>query len=75
MALITNLEKGAKNTPRIHDDTEATYFVIDMPNGSKILQIDTYGRSSRAIPGKVSQSIQLSTKALAQLKKILEKEF
>ncbi|HLP52242.1 MAG TPA: hypothetical protein VK154_15240 [Chitinophagales bacterium] len=40
-----------------------------------MLQIDTYGRSTREVPGKISQSIQLSTKAMAQLKKILEKEF
>jgi hypothetical protein len=75
MALITNFEKGNKDRPSVHDETEATYYVLELPNGAKMLQIDTYGRSTREVPGKISQSIQLSTKAMAQLKKILDKEF
>ena len=67
MALIENLSEGFKERQSIHRKTESTYFFVLDENGNKYLQIDTYGSEERAIPGKVSQSIQLSPKAIEQL--------
>lgn len=71
MALINEMISGVKNLPNLHDETDATYYVLQFDDGSKVLQIDTVGRNTRDIPGKVSQSVQFSPVAIAQLKSIL----
>lgn len=43
--------------------------------GEKYLQLDTYGSPHRAIPGKVSQSIQLDRAGAAALCRILMEAF
>jgi hypothetical protein len=45
--------------------------VSDMPDGSPIVQIDTYGSAERAMPGKQSQTLQLGREAAEQLYRIL----
>ena len=71
MALVDSLKLGFKDKEQIHQRTECSYFIITDRLGKKILQIDTYGSENRAIPGKVSQSIQFSSHALQQLKEII----
>jgi hypothetical protein len=75
MALINGLEKGFKNRENIHKNTSGIYFIVTDKRGNKYLQIDTDGTLDRAIPGKVSQSLQFSPEAIKQLKKILTTEF
>ena len=75
MVLIENLIAGFKERQSIHNKTESTYFLVQDEHGSKYLQIDTYDSVDRAIPGKVSQSIQLSPNTVEQLKKIFENNF
>ncbi|HMO32734.1 MAG TPA: hypothetical protein PKE63_00720 [Lacibacter sp.] len=75
MALINKIEKGFKDRDSIHKPTECSYFIVYNKKGEKFLQLDTYGSADRAIPGKVSQSIQFSPEAIAQLKELLSKEF
>ena len=60
MAFIENLKEIFKERQSIHKKTKSTYFLIQDKHGNKYLQIDTYGSDDRDIPGKVSQSIQLS---------------
>lgn len=74
MALIKSLNKGMKERDSVHNITECKYFIFTDINGSKILQLDTYGSDKRKIPGKVSQSIQFSSEAIEQLKEILRNE-
>lgn len=71
MALIKKLSKGFKEKPSLHQGTTGTYFIIELTNGNKILQIDTYGRSTRKIPGKISQSIQFTPEIINELKSII----
>ena len=73
MALVESLTEGFKNRHTIHKTTEATYFTVLDKKGTKYLQIDTVGSDDREMPGKVSQSIQFSPKAIEQLKKLLQK--
>jgi hypothetical protein len=75
MALVENLTEGFKNRHSIHKKTESTYFLVFDNKGTKYLQIDTYGSDDREMPGKVSQSLQFSPKAIEQLRKILEQKF
>jgi hypothetical protein len=64
------LEKESK-----HTDTECTYSIVHGPDGTKLLQIDTYGSENRRIPGKVSQSIRFTPEALKQLTEIIRNHF
>jgi hypothetical protein len=56
-------------------EVDGTYALIEEPDGTKSLQIDTYGSPHRKITGKVSQSIRFSRSALEQLAKIIEDHF
>lgn len=62
------LEKDSK-----HTEVNCTYSIVES-DGKKYLQIDTYGSSTRKIPGKKSQSIRFSPEAIKQLLLIIEKE-
>lgn len=74
MALIKRLKERHMERNRVHNDVEAT-FTIFRDENDVYLQIDTYGSSQRAIPGKVSQSIQFNRQSLQQLREIIESQF
>jgi len=75
MALINQLKQGYKEKESVHKEIEGTYFIVTAKNGKKYLQIDTYGSEDRKYPGKISQSLQFSHRAIEQLKKILAEQF
>lgn len=52
----------------------ATYSTFDS-YGEHYVQIDTYGRSDREQPGKISQSIQLDKEMASYLVDLLKREF
>ncbi|MBC8036035.1 MAG: methionyl-tRNA formyltransferase [Rhizobiales bacterium] len=58
----------------LHDEIDATYSVFEK-DGRILLQIDTFGRSTREIPGKKSQTLQLDKRGAENLYRILQKEF
>ncbi|WP_144031451.1 methionyl-tRNA formyltransferase [Bradyrhizobium cosmicum] len=58
----------------IHDEIEARYSIFER-DGRSFLQIDTYGRESREMPEKKSQSIQLDRGSGLELLKILKQAF
>ena len=76
MAQITieKLSKIEKNRNMLHDVVEATYTTFEK-NGDTYFQIDTYGKSGRENPNKVSQSIQIDKETARVLVDILKKEF
>jgi hypothetical protein len=74
MALVRQFEMKAMERNSIHEEISATYTAFHN-SGRTFLQIDTYGRSDREIPGKKSQSIQLDEQGAEALFKILKKEF
>ncbi|MBY0567098.1 MAG: hypothetical protein K2P70_07295 [Hyphomonadaceae bacterium] len=76
MAFVTKLsEKSAPVSPKKHDEIEAEFFFFATEADDRlILQIDTYGRSSRDMPGKISQSFQLGVPQMRVLKNLLEKK-
>lgn len=75
MALIDkeHFNRMDKTRNSIHKPTVATYMVFE-EDGSKYFQIDTYGTAERAIPDKVSQSIQLNKAMAEALIEILQRE-
>lgn len=74
MALIRNFERKEMGRTGLHDEIEATYSVFEY-DGRTLLQIDSYGRPDREIPGKKSQTIQLDHEGARALFDIIKREF
>jgi hypothetical protein len=75
VAIVRELKLRVLEKDSRHTDAECTYSIVEEPDGTKALQIDTYGSEHRRFPGKVSQSIRFSPEGLEQLKKILRDHF
>lgn len=74
MALIESFAERVSEHPRRHDGVECGWQVFETTTG-RILQLDTYGSSTRAIPGKISQSIQLDETAATTLLALIRRAF
>jgi predicted HNH restriction endonuclease len=75
MALLTSLEPNAKERSTVHGPTRCLYAIVEGPGGARYLQLDTVGSEDRAIPDKVSQSIQFDRQAAGQLLQLLHRTF
>lgn len=74
MALVKRFQRKNMERNSIHDEIEATYTVFE--NDSRIfVQIDSYGRAQREMPGKKSQTIQIDKNGALALVKILRDAF
>ena len=69
-----NINKVDKDRNIIHDKVYTTFSSFDN-YGVHYVQIDTYGRSNREQPGKISQSIQLDKETASYLVDLLKREF
>lgn len=49
--------------------------IFETQEGTKILQLDTYGSSERAMPGKQSQTLQFGEESAFKLFKALQKTY
>ncbi|NMN57711.1 MULTISPECIES: methionyl-tRNA formyltransferase [unclassified Xanthobacter] len=74
MALIENFVRQDKERFKVHEAIEAHVCSFEA-EGGRVLQIDTYGRGTRANPHKISQSVQLDRRSAGQLYEILKAEF
>jgi hypothetical protein len=59
---------------RVHDEVECELSVFSGSEG-KYIQLDTFGRSTREFPRKVSQTIQFDRGASDHLLRIIESTF
>jgi hypothetical protein len=75
MAIITKFEREDRATVRTHPTKLVARFIVDVQDGQKILQVNTYGSDDRQIPDKLSQTFQLNEESAKQLWKILGTEF
>lgn len=71
---INRIEKLNKERNTIRDKAYTTYSSFDS-YGRHYVQIDTYGRSDREQPRKISQSIQLDKETASYLVDLLKREF
>ena len=71
---INKIEKLSKDRNTIHEKVYTTYSSFDS-DGSHYVQIDTYGRSDREIPGKISQSLQFDKETASYMVALLKDEF
>ncbi len=74
MATVRDFDIGNLDHVRSHDEVEAVVRLIEC-DGEKLIQIDTFGRSSREIPGKISQSLRLDETAFRKLIELGKKHF
>jgi hypothetical protein len=74
MALIRQFERKHMERNSVHDEIQARYTTFER-EGRIFIQIDTFGRDSREIPGKKSQTIQLDRDGAFALYSILNQEF
>lgn len=74
MALIRIFTRKERDRYSVHDEIEATYCTFER-DGRFLLQLDTYGRESRQVPGKQSQTIQLDRDSASALCKLLRQTF
>ena len=74
MALIRSFIRKHMERNSLHDEIEATYTTFER-DGRVFIQIDSYGRDTRQMPGKKSQTIQLDRDGATALFRILKTEF
>ncbi|XMA37226.1 hypothetical protein O1157_13065 [Streptomyces albogriseolus] len=74
MALIKEFQQASSDAQKVHGPVTCGYrtFTIE---GRRILQLDTYGSTERAIPNKISQSVQLDAEAARALLDIISEAF
>ncbi|MCD1632829.1 methionyl-tRNA formyltransferase [Martelella mediterranea] len=74
MALVRTFKEKEPRRLSLHDEVEASISSFEV-DGRALLQIDTYGRPDREIPGKTSQTIQFDKEGAEQLYKLLQRTF
>ena len=67
MALIRKLEHESSEKRATHKPVRCTFSIVTDSEGTRLLQLDTYGSPDRQIKDKKSQSIRFSKDALSQL--------
>ena len=74
MALVRKFEDLEVERTQPQAEVEARYSIFEHEKRTYV-QINTYGRPDRAIPGKVSQVIQLDRQGAEDLMAILKRAF
>jgi hypothetical protein len=74
VAKIVEFHEVPSERNQVHEAVECGYRVIEAA-GQRLVQLDTYGSVHRAVPGKVSQSIQLDEGGAEELVAILFRAF
>jgi hypothetical protein len=74
MALITKFRERPGARIAWRSEVECGYMVGEH-RGVRVVHLETYGSSARAIPGKVSQSIEVDAKGARELVRILTRAF
>jgi hypothetical protein len=74
MALIRNFKQTPGKPVGWRSEVECGWTLGDHA-GTRVVHLETYGSSERAIPGKVSQSLELDERAASELIAIFRKAF
>ena len=72
--IIAGMKQIEKDRNSVHEIVPASYSVFDTGD-NQFIQIDTYGRASRDMPEKISQSIQLDKENALRLAKLILQTF
>ncbi len=75
MALVTHLERDEREMRSVHPTTLVARYSTGEPDGTRLLQINSYGSVGRAVEDKLSQTLQFDEKSARQLFDVLKTEF
>lgn len=71
---LQDIERVDKTRNTVHEKVHASYTVFEV-DGEKYVQLDTYGRSGKENPEKISQSVQFDLETAKYIADILKNEF
>ncbi len=74
MVDVSKMKQIEKQRVTVHSTARATYSIFE-DGGKRYFQIDTYGRSTRDMPEKISQTIQLDQQSAMKLISLLAETF
>ncbi len=66
MARVSTFSREIIGRISLHEEVDAQLFTYDL-DGRKLMQINTVGRPTRELPGKVSQSLQFDEASAREL--------
>jgi hypothetical protein len=75
MALVREIKPITKDRESLHEETACCWSIVKADDGTKYLQLDTYGSKKRKFPGKISQAIQFDERAARQLRNLVDAVF
>ena len=74
MALVTKFVHRPGSAAGYRSEVECGYRIVSSAGGA-LLHLETYGSSRRAIPGKISQSLQLDREGARELRRLIDQAF
>jgi hypothetical protein len=74
MALVKRFVHRPGSAAGFRSEVECGYRVVH-DGSTTLLHLETYGSSSRAIPGKISQSLQLDEDGACRLRELIDQAF
>lgn len=75
MARIRSLSRGEGVSSAHPTEVDCQWRIVRTTDGSKLLQLSTFGSDQRAAAPKVSQTIQMDAGIIRELAGIIEDEF
>ena len=74
MVDVSEMKLVEKQRVTVHSKARATYSVFE-DGGKRYFQIDTYGSTTRDMPEKISQTIQIDRQSAMKLISLLAETF
>ncbi len=76
MVLITDFEKMlSSGTARSRTTSSCGYRLVDLADGTPVVQLETYGSAERKLTAKASQSLEINREMAGDLIRILHEAF
>ena len=74
MVDVSEMKQVEKQRVTVHSKVRATYSIFE-DGGKRYFQIDTYGSTTRDMPEKISQTIQIDRQSAMKLISLLVETF
>jgi hypothetical protein len=75
MAVVTSLVRLKQQSFRVHPTRVKCHFAIFESGGSRFIQLNTYGSSSRQDKDTLSQTMQFTEASAQELRRLLAEAF
>ncbi|MCE6968777.1 hypothetical protein [Cereibacter sphaeroides] len=75
MAYVVSVGKDEREISSLHPTRLTCRYMVGEQDGVKLLQLNSYGSEDRAVPDKLSQTLQFDESSARQLFEIIRAEF